>query len=205
VKDRTPWLDVLKKNVEKKATESHKSVTSASADPANISSEVLVGHTDNTDRSLPSHNEQPARAALLKLFAKDREWQSFFKACCEMGTYRLVAQAWQFRDELKDQGYPYPVEEVEHALLGLARDLLPESAAAGWDADWAHQLCNDAIAHLAKHYTGLSAEEKVGLDLSAQGVWDEQMVAAGLDNDPAAFGAALKGWKRAGLEATDGV
>src|SRR5215210_3576310 len=107
---RTRWLDTLKKNMEKKSTEEHKSVALASTDPAIIFSEVLVGHTDKTDRSLPSHDEPPARAALLRLFAKDSEWQSFFRSCCEMSTYRLIAQAWQWREELKDRGYPYPAE-----------------------------------------------------------------------------------------------
>jgi hypothetical protein len=197
LKDRTPWLDTLMKNVEKKSAEAHKSVALASADPANILSEVLVGHTDKTDRSLPTHNEQPARAALLRLFAKDNEWKSFFRSCCEMSTYRLIAQAWQLRDELKDRGHPYPTEEVEDALLGLARKLLPDSAAAKWDTEWAHKLCKDTLSRLAKHY----AEEKDALDLSGQDVWDESMRAAGLANDPAAFRKALKGWERAGLKA----
>jgi hypothetical protein len=118
-----------------------------------------------------------------------------------MGTYRLVAQAWQFRDELKERGHRFPAKEVEDALLGLARDLLPESAAAGWDTKWAHALCKDALARLAEYYAGLSAEEKVALDLSAQDVWDERMRSASLDNDPAAFRVALKGWEQAGLEA----
>jgi hypothetical protein len=187
--------------VEKKSTEAHKSVVLASADSANIFSEVLVEHTDKTDRSLPSHNEPPARAALLRLFAKEREWQSFFRSCCEMSTYRLIAQAWQFRDQLKDRGHPYPTEELEHALLDLARELLPESAAAQWNAEWAHELCKDAIARLAEHYAGLSAGEKDALDLSGQDVWDERMRAAGLENDPAAFQTALEEWEKAGLEA----
>ena len=127
---RTRWLDTLKKNMEKKSTEEHKSVALASTDPANIFSEVLVGHTDKTDRSLPSDDVPPAREALLRLFAKDREWQSFFESCCEMSIDRLIAQAWQFRDELKDRGHPYPAEEVEDALLSLARELLRECVAA---------------------------------------------------------------------------
>jgi hypothetical protein len=205
LKDRTPCLDTLKKNLEKKATESHKSVALASADPANISSEVLLGHTDKADRSLPSHDGLPAPAALLRLFAKDREWQSFFRSCCEMSTYRLNAQGWQLCDELKDRGHPYPAEEVEDVLLDLARELLPESAAAQWDAEWAHELCKVALAHLAEHYAMLSAAEKAALDLSGQAIWDERMVAAGQDNEPAAFRAALIGWERAGLEAIERV
>jgi hypothetical protein len=130
LKDRTPWLDALKKNVEKKSTEAHTSVALASADPANISSEVLIGHTDKTDRSLPHQDEPPARAALLRLFAKDREWQSFFRSCCEMSIYRLIAPAWQLRDKLEDRGHPYTPEEEEDALLSLARELLRECVAA---------------------------------------------------------------------------
>ena len=205
MKDRTRWLDTLKKNVEKKSPEAHKSVTLASADPANICSEVLVGHTDKTDRSLPSHDEPPARAALLSMLAKDSEWESFFRSCCEMSTYRLVAQAWQLRDELEDRGHPYPPEEVEDALLGLARELVSESAAAQWDTQWAHELCKDALSRLAEHYAMLSAEEKVVLDLSAQGAWDERLVAAGVNNNPVAFRRALKGWERSRIEAVERV
>jgi len=201
--ERTRWLDTLKKNVEKKSTKAHKGVALGSADPANVSSEVLVGHTDKTDRSLPGHNEPPARAALLRLFAKEREWQSFFRSRCEISTYHLIAQAWQLRDKLEDGSHPCPPEEVEDALLSLARELLPESAAAQWDAEWAHDLCKNALSRLAKHYAGLSTEEKDALDLSAQDAWSERIVAAGLDNDPAAFRAALKGWERAGLEAIE--
>jgi hypothetical protein len=201
LKARTRWLETLKKNVEKESTKAHKSVALASADPANISSEVLVRHTDKTDRSLPSHDEPPAREALLRLFAKDREWQRFFRSCCAMNTSRLIAQAWQLRDELKDRGHPYPAEEVEDALVGLARDLLPESAAAGWNTAWAHAVCKDALVRLAEHYAGLTAEEKDALDLSGQDVWDDRMRSAGLANDPAAFRVALIGWEQSGLEA----
>jgi hypothetical protein len=201
LKDRTPWLDALKQHVESMTTEAHKSAARASAKPVNESSETLAQHTDKADRSLPSHDGLPARAALLDLFKKDREWQSFFRSCCEMSTYRLIAQAWQFRDQLKDRGHPYPTEELEHALLDLARELLPESAAAQWNAEWAHELCKDAIARLAEHYAGLSAGEKDALDLSGQDVWDERMRAAGLENDPAAFQTALEEWEKAGLEA----
>src|SRR5215213_3044081 len=96
-------------------------------------------------------------------------------------------------------------EAVEDALLGLVRDLLPQSPAAQWDTEWAHALCKDALARLAEYYAGLAAEEKDALDLSGQDVWDEQMRSAGLANDPTAFRRALKGWERAGLEAIERV
>jgi hypothetical protein len=205
LKDRTPWLDALKQHMESTITEARKSDARASAKPVKESSETLAQHTDEIDRSLPSDDKPPARAALLKLFAKDREWQSFFRSCCEMSTYLLIAQGWQFRDELKDRGYTYRVEGVEDALLGLARELLPESAAAQWDVEWAYRLCKDVLARLAELHALLSTEEKDALDLSGQDVWDEQMRSAGLANDPTAFRRALKGWERAGLEAIERV
>jgi hypothetical protein len=146
-----------------------------------------------------------ATTALLELFTEEREWRLFFRSCCEMSTCCLMAQAWQFGDELMERGYPCPAEEVEAALLGLARDLLPESVAAGWDTEWTHELCKDALARLAEHYGMLSAEEKDVLDLSAQDSWDERVIAAGLDNSPAAFRRALKGWECSGMEAIERV
>jgi hypothetical protein len=142
-----------------------------------------------------------ARTALLELFKKSHGWRSFFHSCCEMSASRLCSQTWQFRDELKDRGHQFRAEEMEDALLGLARELLPNTPAAQWDAEWAHALCKDALARLAKAYAGLTAEEKEALDLSAQGVWDEQMYAAAQDNDLATFRAALRCWERAGLDA----
>jgi len=87
----------------------------------------------------------------------------------------------------------------------LARELLPETPAAQWDAGWAHSLCKDALKSLARHYDQLSAAEKETLDLSIQEVWDGRMRAAGLENDPAAFRRALKGWEHASPGAFDQV
>jgi hypothetical protein len=143
------------------------------------------------------------RTALLELFKDSSEWRAFFRSCCETSAFRLRSQAWQFREELKDRGNQIQTDEVEDSLLGLARELLPDTPAAQWDAEWAHDLCRDALAHLARAYAGLSAEEKDALDLSAQEVWDERMHEAGLANDPVAFRTALDGWTRAGLEAME--
>ncbi len=146
-----------------------------------------------------------ASTALLDLFKDEREWRQFFRSCCEMSTRRLITQIFQFRDELRNRGHRFPAEEVEDALLYLVRDLLPESAAAKWDTRWAHELCKDTLARLAEHYAGLTAEEKGALDLSAQNTWEERVVAAGLDNNPAAFRRALKRWERSGMEAIERV
>jgi hypothetical protein len=135
----------------------------------------------------------------IELFKESSEWRAFFRSCCETSAFRLRAQAWQFRDELKDRGNQTQADEVEDALLGLARELLPKIPAARWDSQWAHELCKGALARLAKSYAELSATEKEAMNLSAQEVWDERMRAAGLANDPAAFRVALKGWEQAGL------
>jgi hypothetical protein len=146
-----------------------------------------------------------ARTALLELFKRSSEWRAFFRSCCETSAFGLRSQAWQFCDELNDRGHKLQAEEVEDALLGLARELLPDTPAAKWDAEWAHYLCKDALARLAKRYAELSTADKDAVDLSAQGVWDERMHDAGLANDPVAFRVALKGWTRAGLEAMEQI
>jgi hypothetical protein len=146
-----------------------------------------------------------ARTALLELFKESSGWRTFFRSCCETSPSRLRSQAWQFWDELADRSHKLQAEEVEDSLLGLARNLLPDTPAAHWDAEWAHDLCKDALAHLAKRYAELSTAEKEAVKLSCQDVWDERMHAAGLANDPAAFRMALKGWEHARLEAMQRV
>jgi|SRR5215204_4417968 hypothetical protein len=146
-----------------------------------------------------------ARTALLELFKDSSEWRAFFRSCCETSAFRLRSQAWQFREELKDRGNQIQTDEVEDSLLGLARELLPDTPAAQWDSQWAHDLCKDALALLAKRYAEFSDADTEVRDLSAQEVWDERMHAAGLANDPIAFRVALEGWTRAGLEAMEQV
>ena len=146
-----------------------------------------------------------ARTALLELFKESGERRAFFRSCCETSAFRLRSQARQFRDELKDRGNQFQMGEVKDALLGLARELLPDTLAAQWDAEWAHDLCKEALARLAERYAKLSTAEKEAVDLSGQDAWDERMRFAGLANDPAAFRAALNGWEQAGLEAMEKV
>jgi len=142
-----------------------------------------------------------ARTALLELFKESSEWRSFFRSCCETSAFRLRSQAQQFRDELEERGHGFLTEEMEDSLLGLARELLPDTPAAQWDAEWAHELCKDGLARLAKRYVEFSDADKEVLDLSVQEVWDERMHDAGLANDPVAFRVALQGWERTGFEA----
>jgi hypothetical protein len=146
-----------------------------------------------------------ARTALLELFQESDGWRAFFRSCCETSALRLRSQTWQLRDELKDRGNRFEADEVEDALLGLAQELLPDSPAAQWDTECAHELCEAALARLAKRHVELSAAEKEALDLSVLDAWDERMHDAGVKNDPAAFRAALKGWERVGLEVMERV
>src|SRR5215213_7507868 len=112
-----------------------------------------------------------ARTALLELFKESSGWRAFFRSCCETSAFRLRSQAWQFCGELNDRGHQFKVEEVEDSLLGLARELLPDTPAAHWDGEWAHDLCKDALARLAKRYAEFSTVDKEVLDLSVQEVW----------------------------------
>jgi hypothetical protein len=144
-----------------------------------------------------------ARTALLELLKESHEWRSFFRSCSENSAFRLRTQAWQFCNELKDRGNHFLVDEVEDQMLGLARELLPDTPAAQWDVEWAHELCKDALARLSERCAELSSADKEAVELSAQGVWDERMYAAGLANDPVAFRVEIDGWTRAGLEAME--
>src|SRR3712207_5598502 len=101
-----------------------------------------------------------ARTALLELFKKSSEWRTFFRSCCVTSALRLRSQAPQSRDELKERSHGFLTQEVEDALLGLAKELLPNTPGAQWDAEWAHNLCGDALARLAKRYVEFSTAEK---------------------------------------------
>jgi hypothetical protein len=146
-----------------------------------------------------------ARTALLELLKDSSESRAFFRSCCEISPLRLRSQVWQFCDELQDRGHKLRADEVEDSLLGLTRELLSDTPAAQWDAEWAHDTCKGALARLAKRYAEFTDADKEVLDFSAQHVWDKRMHDAGLANDPAAFRVALKGWEQAGLEAMERV
>jgi hypothetical protein len=146
--------------------------------------------------------EDLTRAAVVNLLRAEREWRVFFRRSCEAGVSRLWASSYrQFRDELQTRGEWHTPEEIGDVLLTLAREKLPESPAARWDAEWASRLCREVLERLAEHYSGLTEGECDRLDLKPQDEWQDRMNAAGEENDPAAFRRALAGWERAGLEA----
>ncbi len=138
--------------------------------------------------------ETTTRSAVVDLFKSERDWRVLFRRCCEEGALRLRSQARQVRDELADRGHVFGWEEVEDVLLSLAREKLPDSPAAQWDAEHASRLCKDSLARLGEHYARLTEAERDRLDLSGQDPHEAAMLAAGHANDPGAFRAALKAW-----------
>jgi hypothetical protein len=145
-----------------------------------------------------------AERVLANLLRESPEWRRFFKRCCEAGTERLCAQAWQFRAALRERGEWVGREDLEDALLALARKVLPETPAAQWDPEWAHRLCKRALTRPAALYSELSEEEQDAADLeAAEAEWVDRCNAAAEANDPAAFRAAVKGWERALVEALE--
>ncbi len=140
-------------------------------------------------------------SSVVELFRGDKDWRMFFAKCCKESPERLRSGAKQVRDELADRGQRFDLEEVEDVLLTLAREKLPDSPGARWDADHASQLCKDSLARLGKFYARLPDGERAQLNLGGQEPHETAMLKAGQENDPAAFRAALKGWEVVGLEA----
>lgn len=141
-----------------------------------------------------------ASKVLGDLLRDSEEWRVFFRRCCEEGPLRVRAVVLQWHEELEERGHTLAVEELEDALMNAARKLLPDSPGAEWDPDWAVALVKDSIARLGEHYASLTAAEKDALDLSVQHPFDDLMRVAGIENDPAAFRKALKGWELVSLE-----
>ena len=145
-----------------------------------------------------------AITAVAELLRESRQWRRFFKSCCQASALRLRSQAWQFRNELRDRGDDFALEETEDALFDLAQQLLPATPAAEWAA-WAELVCEDVLARLQEHYAGLSPEEKETLDLSRAWKQDERIVAASLAEDRAALREALCGYEQEALTALQNV
>jgi hypothetical protein len=133
------------------------------------------------------------RSAVVTLLKAEHDWRKFFRVSCEAGVSRLWASSYQFRDELQTRGEVHTPEEIGDVLLALAREKLLDSPAARWNAQWVSRLCRESLERLSEHYGKLSEEEREGLDLSGQEPHEDAVIAAGEENDPAAFRVALKG------------
>lgn len=146
-----------------------------------------------------------AYAPAVELFRAESDWRKSFGRACRASAARLRGIAPQVRDELAERGRRFKLEEVEDVLLTLAREKLPESPAACWDADYTSEICRAAMHRLQTRYRDLSGGEREQLDLSGQNPHEARMLAAAEENNPAAFRAALKTWERVGLEALEGA
>jgi hypothetical protein len=145
--------------------------------------------------------DMSAYKALAALLKASPEHRALFRRCCETSAERLCAQAWQFRAALREPGEWVGREDLEDALLTLARKVLPKTPAAQWDTEWAHELCKRAMIRPAALYGELTEEEQNAADLErAEAEWIERCNAAAEANDPAAFRAAVKGWEWALVE-----
>ncbi|MGF1472107.1 MAG: hypothetical protein ACFB50_10250 [Rubrobacteraceae bacterium] len=76
----------------------------------------------------------------------------------------------------------------------MARNLLPNTAAATWDVEWAGELASRALRHLAGLYVG-------GADLSVLEEWEEKIIGAGVAEDRKAYRSAIREFVRAGVRA----
>jgi hypothetical protein len=146
-----------------------------------------------------------ARIAVVELFRTDLEWRRLFSKSCREGSARLRAIAHQVRDELAERGQRFTLEEIEDALLYLAREKLPESPGARWDCEWAEAQCRGAMDRLQAQYRTLSERQRRRLDLSRPASPEVRMLAAGESNDPAEFRHALQGWQLVSLAAMHDV
>ncbi len=60
---------------------------------------------------------------------EDRDVGIWFGVLAEGGPHAIEAQAWQMKALLDDAGIGAPLRDVQDAMLELAHDLLPDSAA----------------------------------------------------------------------------
>ncbi len=118
----------------------------------------------------------------MNLLRAGRDWRRFFQGCYKAGVSRLWASSYQFRDELQKRGEWHAPEEIGDVLLSLAREKLPDSPAAQWDAEWISRLSREALEHLAEHYAEATKYERARLNHEAQDEFHEQMNEAGIEN-----------------------
>jgi hypothetical protein len=133
--------------------------------------------------------------ALANLLRADEDYRAFFRRCCETSAERLVSQAQQFGDELERRGVQVDGEDLEDALLILARKVLPDSLGSAWPVELAAERASAAYRYCAKLYPG------EGASLDAVGAADNAAMDAETDGDWRAYSVALREMKRAAREA----
>ncbi len=136
-----------------------------------------------------------ATTAVADLLRASEEYRAFFKRCCETSAERLVSQAPQFGEELERRGVVLDPEDLEDALLILARKVLPDSPGSAWPVELAAERASAAYRYCAKLYPGN------GASLAPVRAADNAAMNAGAAGDWQAYSAALREMRRAAREA----
>ena len=138
-----------------------------------------------------------ATTAVADLLRASEEYRAFFKRCCETSAERLVSQAPQFGEELVRRGAVLDPEDLEDALLVLARKVLPDSPGSAWPVELAAERASAAYRYCAKLYPCESAS------LGPIGAADNAAMNAEVAGDWQAYSAALREMRRAARGAWD--
>jgi hypothetical protein len=133
--------------------------------------------------------------AIADLLRASEEYRAFFKWCCETSAERLISQAPQFSEELERRGVVLDPEDLEDALLILARKVLPDSSGSAWPVELAAERASAAYRYCAKLYPC------EGASLGPIGAADNAAMNAEDSGDWQAYSAALREMRRAAREA----
>ncbi|MBA3617410.1 MAG: hypothetical protein H0W52_15025 [Rubrobacteraceae bacterium] len=93
------------------------------------------------------------------LLTADPVWRRFFRRCCELGEFRLQAQAWQFRAELAERGVQTALDEVQDALAVIAVKTLPASLAGRGETAAGVLESEQQVFDLAREILGADDEQ----------------------------------------------
>lgn len=135
----------------------------------------------------------PSEALEGLLAAELAEWDQWV---CDAGHghARLHVYARTARETLARRGIEYGLDDLVDSAWELARELLPDSPAAGWDHEWSDELHARAVAYLAEH--GI----RDALTPAEEAAYIELAIRTMLAGDRAGYRRALRGWIQAARE-----
>jgi hypothetical protein len=135
-----------------------------------------------------------ARTAVLELLQENPGWRCFFRQCCETSSFRLCSQVWQRRADLRDRGQDFDLQVLEDALSDLARELMPDSPAAAWDATWEREMPERAERYAEEKMDKLPPESRATVDVRSDLLVEVGRAAA--ERSRARYQMALRAWCR---------
>lgn len=131
---------------------------------------------------------------LREMLDSGPEWGAFFGRRCETSPFRLRAQCWQFGEGLRDRDLSADRprhEDLEDALLDLARERYPDEPGGRWDPLHAAELAAKAMRYLAENFPEAEGAEELHPLMDAAHE-------AAVRGDHAGYRAALRGYAREG-------